>query len=75
MVQPPTLFRRGGGGKKPVPLGNGPGVLDENVAELLALNEALDKLKKADARKAEVVMLCYLADLTIDEVAKIILRR
>jgi RNA polymerase sigma factor (sigma-70 family) len=35
----------------------------------LAVNEALERLERFDARKAEVVMLRYFAGMTIDETA------
>lgn len=39
-------------------------------ADLLALNEALQKLEEKDRRKAELVKLRYFAGLTIEEAAK-----
>ena len=38
--------------------------------ELLALDEALDRLATVDARAAEVVKLCFFVGLTQDQVAK-----
>jgi RNA polymerase sigma factor (TIGR02999 family) len=38
--------------------------------DLLALNEALDKLEHQDQRRAQVVKLRFFAGLTIDEVAQ-----
>ena len=38
--------------------------------ELLALDEALDRLEKVDARAAEVVKLCFFAGLTQEQAAK-----
>jgi RNA polymerase sigma factor (TIGR02999 family) len=43
---------------------------DAPDAELLALNEALEKLEQQDKRKAELVKLRYFAGLTIEEAAK-----
>jgi RNA polymerase sigma factor (TIGR02999 family) len=40
-----------------------------SAAELLALDEVLDKLEKYDGRKAEVVMLRYFAGLSVEETA------
>ena len=37
--------------------------------ELLALNEALDRLEAADARAAELVKLCFFAGLTQEQAA------
>jgi RNA polymerase sigma factor (TIGR02999 family) len=39
------------------------------ATDLLALDEALDKLQHYDARKCEVVMLRYFAGLSVDETA------
>ena len=39
------------------------------VTDLIALDEALTKLEKLDARKAKVVSLRYFAGLTVEEVA------
>ncbi len=39
------------------------------ATDLVALDEALDRLEKHDPRKAEVVMLRYFAGLTIEETA------
>lgn len=39
--------------------------------DLLALNEALEKLSKTDPRNAELVKLRYFAGLSLDQVAKI----
>ncbi len=38
--------------------------------ELLALDEALDRLAEKDARAAEVVKLCYFVDLTQEQAAE-----
>lgn len=46
--------------------------LDERSSEdLLALDEALEKLSKTDPRNAELVKLHYFAGLSLDQVAKI----
>jgi len=45
----------------------------EDPPELvLALHDALEKLERVDARKAEIVMLRYFADLTIEETAHLL---
>ncbi|MBL8879743.1 MAG: sigma-70 family RNA polymerase sigma factor [Phycisphaerales bacterium] len=41
-----------------------------NDDELLALDAALDRLERRDARKAQIVMLRYFAGLSIEEVAE-----
>jgi RNA polymerase sigma factor (TIGR02999 family) len=42
---------------------------EPDAENLLPLDEALDKLEKLDARKAEVVMMRYFAGLSIEETA------
>lgn len=46
------------------------GVFDQDPAEVLAVNEALDQLEKIDARKAEIVMMRYFSGLSIDDTAE-----
>jgi RNA polymerase sigma factor (TIGR02999 family) len=58
-----------GGGQRPAPLDESPAVFDQDPNEVLAVDEALNKLEKKDPRKAEVVMLRYFAGLTRDECA------
>ena len=41
----------------------------ENVEDLLAVNDALDRLAEQDARKAELVKLLYFAGLNLEEAA------
>ena len=45
------------------------GDVDQDPAEVLAVDEALSKLEREDPRKAEIVMLRYFAGLTGDETA------
>jgi RNA polymerase sigma factor (TIGR02999 family) len=42
---------------------------EHDGTDLIALDEALDQLEKADPRKAQVVSLRYFAGLTVDETA------
>lgn len=61
-------LKRGGGGKalrRPVSAL----ILDPDPAEVLAVNEALERLEQVNPRKADVVMLRYFARLTVDECA------
>jgi RNA polymerase sigma factor (TIGR02999 family) len=47
-------------------------ISDKSSSEnLLALNEALEKLSKVDPRNAELVKLRYFAGLSLDQIAKI----
>ncbi len=62
-----------GGGRRPVDLDVGQIVVDGlDASELLALDEALDRLEQIDAEKAEIVMLRYFAGLTIVETAEVL---
>jgi RNA polymerase sigma factor (TIGR02999 family) len=58
-----------GGGQKRVELEEGMMATEPPATDLLALDEALDRLERYDKRKCEVVMLRYFAGLTNDETA------
>jgi len=62
--------RKRGGGQQRVPLQSGLLVKDAPSVDLLALDEALERLTTIDARKAEVVELRYFGGLSVDEVAQ-----
>jgi RNA polymerase sigma factor (TIGR02999 family) len=65
-------FRHGGGLHK-VPLNDGPAIAQPVAAiDLLALNEALDRLEAASPRRARLVKLRYFAGLTLPEVAELL---
>lgn len=53
-----------------VTLGHAAGLTDEKSAEILALNEALEKLAQFDKLKSQIVELRYFGGLTIEETAK-----
>lgn len=46
-----------------------PGVFDQDTDDVLAIDQALDNLRLADPRKAEVVEMRYFAGLSIDQTA------
>ena len=46
--------------------------IEAPVEDMLALDEALERLWRHDERKRDVVMLRYFAGLTIEETAKIL---
>ena len=46
--------------------------VEVNVSDVVALDEALTKLREWDPRKAEVVQLRFFAGLTIEETAKML---
>ncbi len=76
-------LKRGGGPAQPVGPADAsdwsaraPGTLlgdppapEQDPAEVLAIDEALQKLEQTDPRRAELVMLRYFAGLSIDETA------
>jgi RNA polymerase sigma factor (TIGR02999 family) len=49
--------------------GAGAGAGDMDLADVLAVDEALDRLEQIDPRKAQVVMLRYFAGLSVEETA------
>lgn len=59
-----------GGGRKRVPLDTGFSSRPGSAGELLALNEALDKLERTDARTFRVVMLRFFVGLRIEQIAE-----
>jgi RNA polymerase sigma factor (TIGR02999 family) len=61
---------KGGGGCRRVELDEAVTYLPEPADELLALNEALDRLAVEDAAKAELVKLRYFAGLSVQEAAE-----
>ncbi len=61
-----------GGGRAPLELGAGDAVVDYDPADVLALDEALVRLRAQDARQAEIVALRYFAGLTVDETAEVL---
>lgn len=59
-----------GGGQKPVDLADYDIVAPMPDEELLALDEALNRLAETDARAAELVELCFFVGLTQEEAAR-----
>jgi RNA polymerase sigma factor (TIGR02999 family) len=59
-----------GGGRQRTPLDQVDIPVDDGADDLLALDEALGRLEKADPRKAKIVALRYFAGLSIDETAE-----
>lgn len=58
-----------GGGKRPCLLDEGMAIFHENPSEVLAINEALERLEETDPRKAQLVTLRYFAGLNLSEIA------
>ncbi|UCC30411.1 MAG: sigma-70 family RNA polymerase sigma factor [Phycisphaerales bacterium] len=61
-----------GGGRQPGRLVSEPPVFDQDPAEVLAVDEAVNKLEQIDPRKAEVVLLRYFTGLTVAETAEVL---
>ncbi|MCB9899252.1 MAG: sigma-70 family RNA polymerase sigma factor [Planctomycetes bacterium] len=59
-----------GGGRRRVTLDEGAVMSHEPSVDVLALDDALDRLERHDERKYRVVMLRYFAGLTIEETAR-----
>jgi RNA polymerase sigma factor (TIGR02999 family) len=64
-------LKRGGGAIR-VELNEAAAVTQTRADELLALDEALEKLATFDYRKAQVVEMRYFAGLTMDEIAEVL---
>ena len=64
-------LKRGGGALK-VTLDEAAHAVEGRAVELLALDEALEKLAKFDKRKAEVVEMRYFGGLTMEEIADVL---
>jgi RNA polymerase sigma factor (TIGR02999 family) len=62
--------KKRGGGERPIPLEDvEPFLSDSEAEEVLALNEALDRLAQHNPRAAEVVEQRFYAGLTLEEIA------
>jgi RNA polymerase sigma factor (TIGR02999 family) len=64
-------LKRGGGAMK-VTLDESAHAVESRAVELLALDEALEKLASFDKRKAEVVEMRYFGGLTMEEIADVL---
>jgi RNA polymerase sigma-70 factor, ECF subfamily len=59
-----------GGGLRRVPLDSANPLAEDRAEVLLALDEALERLRRLDARQAQVVECRFFAGMTEDETAK-----
>jgi RNA polymerase sigma factor (TIGR02999 family) len=64
-------LKRGGGALK-ITLDEDAHVVESRAVELLALDEALEKLASFDKRKADVVEMRYFGGLTMEEIADVL---
>src|SRR5580765_8097250 len=60
-----------GGGKEHLPLDERAVVCEERASELMALDEALNRLALIDERKSQIVELRFFGGLTVDEAAEV----
>jgi RNA polymerase sigma factor (TIGR02999 family) len=63
---------RHGGGRKRIDIDKAVLANDTATDELIALDEALEKLSKKDKAKADLVKLRYFAGLTIEQAAEVL---
>lgn len=61
-----------GGGRDRVDLDEVTPFIEPPSVDVLALDEALDRLRAQDKRKSEIVMLRYFAGLTVEETADVL---
>lgn len=61
-----------GGSERPVMLSEEAGQVPARGEDVIAVDEALDRLSKAEPRKARIVELRYFAGLTVEETAVVI---
>ena len=59
-----------GGGRARIPLSVAQVASDEHAVDMLALDEALGRMKKEHERMSQVVMLRFFAGLTIEDTAQ-----
>ncbi len=64
--------KRGGDNAQQVPLEEAHAMSGERAAELIALDEALEKLAQLDSRKSRVVELRYFGGLSLEETAAVL---
>ena len=64
--------RKHGGGARRVELTEGLAVIEPPVGDLLAVDEAIQKLHAEKPRLAEIAMLRYFAGLSVDETAAVL---
>jgi RNA polymerase sigma-70 factor, ECF subfamily len=63
-------YQKRGGAARQVSLGEAAMVTDEDAAEMIALDDALEELARIDERKCRVVELRYFGGLSVEETAE-----
>jgi RNA polymerase sigma factor (TIGR02999 family) len=64
-------LKRGGGGRR-IELAEGLAWIEPPADDILALDEAIERLRAEDARLAEIVMLRYYSGLSVEETAHVV---
>ena len=64
-------YQKRGGGAEHIPLDEMATLCDEQAAELIALDDALQRLAAIDLRKSQIVELRFFGGLTVDETAEV----
>jgi RNA polymerase sigma factor (TIGR02999 family) len=65
-------YQKRGGGARPVSLDDAVVASPGTAPDVLALNEALDRLAKLDPRKSKVVEMRYFGGLSVEETARVL---
>ena len=65
-------YRKRGGGAQHVPIDDFEIVCDEQAADLIALDDALQRLAVIDPRKSQIVELRFFGGLTVEETAEVL---
>jgi len=65
-------YQKRGGGARPVSLDDAVVASPATAPDLLALNEALDRLTKLDPRKSKVVEMRFFGGLSVEETARVL---
>jgi len=66
------LSHKRGGGAQPVSLDVAPAVAPEASADLVAVDDALNRLAKEDERKSQVVEMRFFGGLSVEETAEVL---
>ena len=72
MVEPSTGRQKAGGGKRKVNLDDVEPQVSGPALDILAFDEALQKLERQDERKAELVRLRFFTGLSIPQAAEVL---
>lgn len=64
--------KRGGEFKTQILIDDAVGFSDENLIDLIAVNEALNKLEELDERQAQIVEMKFFSGLKVEEIAEVL---